>query len=157
MMTTDVKAADQALIAAADLIATRGWDRSADPFAPNANGALSVRGALEAASPDAAYDAVCDLASYVIDAVFIPMHSALVYACRHCRQCPEHTNRPLVLDRDQTCARGCRLCRDHMHMSDPHGHDAPLSEDIVDAWEGYMPHARDVISGLRAAASRPAL
>lgn len=164
---------------ALNLIETRGWDRMArphapghttEPYAPDYTGTLSVRGALEVASRArdweslglsdagaAADDGMCALASYVIDTVLIPVHGIVVGLCQACVQCPEHRDRPLTLLRNQTCPNGCALCDEHAHLSDPHGQDQPLTEDIIDCWEGYMPHQRDVISGLRAAASRPAL
>lgn len=170
MATSTTEPAELILADAADLIEARGWDCTALPYAPGHTkepyalgytGALSVRGALEVASRDRDWenldDGMCALASYVIDTVFVPMHSDRVYACPSCMQCREHQNRPLTLILNQDCANGCALCEEHVHLIDPHGYDQPPAEDIIDAWEAYMPHQRDVISGLRAAASRPAL
>jgi hypothetical protein len=109
-----------------------------------------------AVPPVTADDGLCALAAYVIDTVLIPMHSVMVSLCPACNQCQEHAYRPLTLIR-KACPNGCELCEEHVHLSDPHGYDAPAAEDVVDAWEGFMPHQRDVISGLRAAASRPEL
>lgn len=159
------------LFDAADLIEARGWNHMANPYAQDGSGPLSVRGAVEIASqsrewhtdrahsgavpPVTADDGLCALADYVIDTVLVPMHSVMVGMCPVCTQCRKHTNRPLTLLRNQRCPDGCELCDEHARLSDPHGHDAPSTEDIVDAWEGFMPHQRDVVSGLRAAASRP--
>jgi len=151
---------------AADLIAARGWDRLADPYATDGAGALSVRGAMESATDARDWEAcgaarevtsddgMCALAAYVIDMVLIPVHICAVSACPVCVQCREHKDRPLALIRNQACSNGCALCGEHAHLIDPHGYDQPLPEEMIDAWEGFMPHQRDVITGLRAAASR---
>lgn len=175
MASTILDPGEQMLADAADLIEARGWDLAADPYAANESGALSVLGALEHASnardwhadrpegdsgavpPITADDGLCALAAYVIDTVYVPMHSALVAACPACTQCREHTDRPLTVLRNQACPDGCVLCDEHQGLTDPHGYDAPGSEEIVYAWERFMPHQRDVVSGLRAAATRPAL
>ena len=171
--------AELILADAADLIEARGWDRTAhtygpghttEPYVPGYTGALSVRGAVEIASrardwdslghSDAgavADDGLCALASYVIDTLFIPVHSVMVAACQACTQCREHRHRPLILTREQECLNGCALCDDHKDLTNPHGQHTLSTEDVVDTWEAYMPHQRDVISVLRAAASRPAL
>jgi hypothetical protein len=162
--------AELILADAADLIETRGWDRLANSCA---TGALSVRGALETATnardwePYGHTDAGTEigvtadhgertLAAYVIDTVFVPVHALWVNACPACVQCREHADRPLTLIRNQNCPNGCALCDDHDHLTDPHGPDLQ-TEDVIDVWEGYMQHRRDVISVLRAAASRAAL
>lgn len=160
MSSTNMDPAGRMLAYAADLIEGRGWDATADPYASDASGALSVRGAVELASQTTGApsdDGLCDLAAYVIDTVLIPAHSIMVSVCPSCTQCRAHTHRPLTLIRDGECPDGCLLCAEHVHLSDPHGYDAPPTDEIVDAWEGYLPHQRDVISGLRAAASRPGL
>ncbi|WP_194925821.1 DUF6197 family protein [Catenulispora pinisilvae] len=176
MGATIVDPARLVLADAADLIETRGWDRTAHPYAPgyptvpyapDFTGKVSVRGALEVASrtrdwgslghSDAADDGVCALASYVIDTVFVAVHSVMVTDCRTCTQCREHRHQPLVLIGDQECPNGCALCDEHMDLTNPHGQHTLATEDVVDTWESYMPHQRDVISGLRAAAARPEL
>ncbi|MEY9930212.1 hypothetical protein ABH926_004854 [Catenulispora sp. GP43] len=176
------KATDPApliLADAADLIVARGWDHTAhpyppgqtqEPYTPDYTGALSVHGAMEVASRardreslghtdagTAVDDGMCALASYVIDTLFIPVHSVMVAACQECTQCREHRHRPLILTRDQECANGCVLCDEHTDLTNPHDQHALATEDVVGTWEAFMPHQRDVVSGLRAAALRPAL
>ncbi|MEY9889239.1 hypothetical protein ABIA31_002887 [Catenulispora sp. MAP5-51] len=149
---------------AASLIEARGWDRMADPYAADATGGLSVRGALGLAAETSrrrvsvtSEDGEGALAAYVIDTVLIPMHATWVTDCLACTQCRDHRERPLTLIRASGCANGCELCEEHEHLVDPHGYDQPPTDDIIDMWERLMPHQRDVITGLRAAALRLAL
>lgn len=72
---------------AADLIAARGWDRLADPYAADGSGALSVRSALECATDARDWgsfgatravtsdDGMSALAAYLIDTVMVPVPS----------------------------------------------------------------------------------
>ncbi|MEY9859784.1 hypothetical protein ABH935_005417 [Catenulispora sp. GAS73] len=169
--TTDL--ASVVLIEAADLIETRGWDRTVDPDTLPETGPLSVRGALEIAGQahdaktpgtssarpvsSAVYDGVENLAEYLIATMYIPIDADRVFGCPSCVQCRQHSNLPLTLIRDKACANGCALCDEHLPLADPYGYEQSPAEEAIDTWERYMTHRRDVVSVLRAAASRPAL
>jgi len=153
---------ERMLMDAADLITAQGWDPLADAYPSEENGALSVQGALAIAcqkTDGGGYpgDALDLLASYLTDTVLIPIHAVMVGLCPQCQQCRKHTDRPLTLIKGQSCPEGCSLCDEHADLSNPYGPNVLLSEEVVICWESLMPHRRDVISGLRAAASRPVL